>query len=46
MKIPIMKKINTNVVEVHYKHEKNSDTGKGNAICNLHSEECVTLSVI
>ena len=43
---PNHEKININVVEVHYNCEKNSEIGHRNVICNLHSEECVTLSVL
>jgi hypothetical protein len=35
-------RININAADVHYECENNSETGYGNAICNLHSEECVT----
>ena len=39
---PDHERTNINAVEVHYDYENNSETGHGNAICNLHSEECVT----
>ena len=34
--------INIDAVEDHYECENNSETAYGNAICNLHSKECVT----
>jgi hypothetical protein len=43
---PDRDRININAVEDHYEHENNSETGYGNAICNLHSEECYFLSVL